>query len=262
MFPYESQGVDKTGFRFGTFIYGFGAVAVVMGYLWLIGYTFTKNKDRGLPTMEIEGVVISTVQAVNQEAGHKQDDPILSIDFGDPTPTLAAEPTETPQPTQIPVVVEVVVPTQEPLMDRGETLSIFGRGRCEGCAEYSVPIRFTNYWPNTPPNQAEVEAGNGARLIKTWNCWQYDLDKEWCVSHMASDIPWEGFVGVAAACPYDWPMGTVIDVPVIGRSYICMDRGTMLCHGNPPVCDVDLLLEDKPPWDGQVIESFVRVPGW
>ena len=170
--------------------------------------------------------------------------------------------TVTPEivPTQQPINVIVQMPTQEQVLSREQSIQISGQGKCIDCAEYLVSVRLTNYWPNTPPTQSELNSQPGLDIIKTLNCWQYSISSGKCVSNLNSDIPWHGFVGLAAACPYDWPLGSVIDIPSIGRAYICMDRGMMVCHGNPMVCDVDLLLENKPPWDGQVMDAWVKIP--
>ena len=82
-----------------------------------------------------------------------------------------------------------------------------------------VTVHVTHYWP---PNGGE-------------NCLVY-MDN-WCVSPTASGVPWEAVVGIAAACPMEWPIGSV--VVIAGRTWICLDRGDMACDENS--CEVDLL---------------------
>jgi len=174
-------------------------------------------------------------------------------------------PTPTPAPTELPKNTPTLTATPTVTPGNDQTFQselVYMADRCENCASYRVQVRLTNYWPNNLPTAEEIAAGNGSRIVKTFNCWQYDLDRQWCVSPMTSELPWESFIGIAAACPYDWPLGTVLEFPVIGRSYTCLDRGTMVCQGSPAVCDVDLLMRSKPAWDGQIFEAIVKIPGW
>ncbi len=82
-----------------------------------------------------------------------------------------------------------------------------------------IQVQVTHYWP---PNGGE-------------NCLVYMDD--WCVSPTASGVPWEAVIGIAAACPMEWPLGSVV---IIGdRAWVCLDRGTMRCEND--ACEVDLL---------------------
>ncbi len=92
-----------------------------------------------------------------------------------------------------------------------------------------VLVHVTHYWP---PNGGE-------------NCLVY-LD-DWCVSPTASGVPWEAVVGIAAACPMEWPIGSV--VMINSRAWICLDRGDLSCDRDTGVCDVDLLTA-APIFDG------------
>lgn len=44
-----------------------------------------------------------------------------------------------------------------------------------------------------------------------------------CLSRMASGYRWQDWVGIAAACPPEWPFGT--QVVLNDRTWICLDRG-------------------------------------
>lgn len=89
-----------------------------------------------------------------------------------------------------------------------------------------VQVRITHYWPP----------------LGGLNCWIFQDGR--CVSATASGIPWEMVVGIAAACPWEWRLGSAIVIE--GRMWICLDRGSMKCEGG--VCQVDLLTES--PVDG------------
>ena len=176
--------------------------------------------------------------------------------------TMMPSATPTPEPT---ITVEPTIePTQTPVID----LQI-GYGlqnvKCVDCASYDVVVRLTNYWPDIPATLAEIESGKqtnkfgNERFITTANCWKYDLSENRCASAMESELPWRSFVGWAAACPFDWPDGTVVYVPALGRTFWCLDRGTMVCAGG--VCDVDVLTEQLPQ-NGGVFNAVIQVPGW
>ncbi len=44
-----------------------------------------------------------------------------------------------------------------------------------------------------------------------------------CVSRMASGEPWQEWVDVAVACPFEYPFGTKFVIQ--GKTWVCMDRG-------------------------------------
>lgn len=171
--------------------------------------------------------------------------------------------TPTPNPTQE-IVIQVQYPTQDLPDLTGDRYTSQGSALgCVGCIPYVVSVRLTYYWPNTPPTEDEINAAAGSDLVRTNTCWAYSLSGSWCVSHMASDIAWESFIGRAAACPAEWPFGTLVEVPALGMTFTCLDRGAMVCSGEPVVCEVDLLLENRPAWDSNVYESYIKVPpGW
>lgn len=130
-------------------------------------------------------------------------------------------------------------------------------GECLECKEYDIKGRFTHYYPDKYPSVYTLI--EGTNLVTTMNCWQYDLINQRCVSNMASDLPWRAFIGVAVACPLEFPLGTRVKIPSLGREYICLDRGSMICSGG--VCDFDVL-NNGIPFDGQVLDVRISVPGW
>ena len=180
-------------------------------------------------------------------------------------PTLITY-TPTPEPSQTATIISTATPeptrTSVPGIQAGFGMQVI---QCVDCASYEVLVRLTNYWPDNPATLEEIERGKAAnkfgneRFITTTNCWKFDLAKNRCVSAMESELPWHVFVGWAAACPYDWPDGTVIHVQALGRTFWCLDRGTMVCAGG--VCDVDILALSLPQ-NGGVFNAIIQVPGW
>lgn len=194
-------------------------------------------------------------------------------EFITPTPNtdelvLTLQATMMPSATPTKTVDATQSPTPVPTPTRVLGLNV-GYGmqnvKCFDCASYDVVIRLTNYWPDTTATIEEVERGIEAdkfgneRFITTANCWKFDLLENRCASAMESELPWRSFVGWAAACPFDWPDGTVIYVPALGRTFWCLDRGTMVCAGG--VCDVDVLA-DQLPQNGGVFNAVIQVPDW
>ena len=176
----------------------------------------------------------------------------------------------TMMPTMAPTFEMTETPTPEPSSTPTRVVGLqVGYGmqnvKCVDCASYDVVVRLTNYWPDTPATIEEIERGKEVnkfgndRFITTANCWKYDLSENRCASAMESELPWRSFVGWAAACPFDWPDGTVVYVPALGRTFWCLDRGTMVCAGG--VCDVDVLTEQLPQ-NGGVFNAVIQVPDW
>lgn len=108
----------------------------------------------------------------------------------------------TPTAQAVNVVVEVIMPTQSaaatptpypsaPSSPENFTYQpdINPELHCFNCDVHRVQVILTHYWPNA----GEI------------NCWDYNAETGYCDSAMASTVPWEAFVGIGAACPYDWP---------------------------------------------------------
>lgn len=89
------------------------------------------------------------------------------------------------------------------------------------------------------------------------NCAQFVGGK--CVSKMASGLPWEEWVGRAAACPVELPFGTTIELPG-GETFYCLDRGGKVVTTAAGELWIDLLLESAPVPYGTVMPVTVRLP--
>jgi len=88
-----------------------------------------------------------------------------------------------------------------------------------------LPIRLTSY----DPHKGDI------------NCFDFDEDLNYCMSHTASLIPWESAWGWSAACPQEWPVGTWVIIPEVS-SFICLDHGGMVtCDKDKGYCSVDIL---------------------
>ena len=97
-------------------------------------------------------------------------------------------------------------------------------------------VRITHYWP---PNGGI-------------NC--YDYRDGWCQSPTASGIPWEAVIGYGAACPPEWPLGSVVRFPT-GESFTCFDRGGEIKCLNDGTCRLDILS----PWFPDGVRENVAV---
>ncbi|MFC1936775.1 hypothetical protein ACFLYP_03820 [Chloroflexota bacterium] len=158
--------------------------------------------------------------------------------------------TSTPAPTAIPTTTPTPVPAVEqiPLYSPGQQT---GAQNCPFCTAYRVKIRFTNYWPlygRIDPEQANL------------NCYDWNEETQWCDSPTFSGIPWETAIGWGAACPFDWPIGTWIQVPNYGAVQ-CVDRGSMVCIQTQEgtLCEVDILAEEIGAINGQILEALVYI---
>ena len=102
-----------------------------------------------------------------------------------------------------------------------------------------------------------------ARMSHYWpplggvNCAQFVGGK--CVSRMASGLPWEEWIGRAAACPVELPFGTVIELPG-GETFYCLDRGGKVVTTAAGELWIDLLVERAPVPYGAVMPVTVRLP--
>jgi hypothetical protein len=116
----------------------------------------------------------------------------------------------------------------------------WGDWTCRYCDKMPAKVKMTHYWP---PLGGE-------------NCWWfYD---GYCHSPMKSSVPWETLIEIAAACPPHW-LGGVVEIPEIGRRYLCLDTGDkVVCEDN--VCIVDVLTDKRYPWDGLIYDAVVYYP--
>lgn len=60
-------------------------------------------------------------------------------------------------------------------------------------------------------------------------------------AHTASGEHWQDWVGQGAACPPEWPFGTVIIMG--GHEWVCIDRGSAVKHTSDGRPIVDFLEE-------------------
>jgi hypothetical protein len=80
-----------------------------------------------------------------------------------------------------------------------------------------------------------------------------------CISKMASGLPWEQWVGRAAACPAELPFGTAVELPG-GETFYCLDRGGKVVTTAAGELWIDLLVETAPVPYGTVMPVTVRLP--
>jgi hypothetical protein len=169
-----------------------------------------------------------------------------------PTPTASASPistrtplpTRTPSPTLVPSETPSPVPsstaTPQLIISSEEEVMDWGDWTCRYCDKMPVKVKMTHYWP---PLGGE-------------NCWWFY--EGYCHSPMKSSVPWETLIEIAAACPTHW-LGGVVEIPEIGRRYLCLDTGEkVVCEDD--VCVVDVLTDQRYPWDGLIYDAVVYYP--
>lgn len=161
-------------------------------------------------------------------------------------PAYPAPPQSTP--TRAPWVITPPVWQLTPtaVIDaHGKAVGLQGQIGCYDCSPFKARVRLSNYDPN--------KGGS--------NCWDFSDKFQWCMSDMRSGLPWESFYGLAAACPFDWPYGTWVEIPGVG-SFICLDRGgSIICDYESGICNVDILAPYVPGGlNGAVIDVTLWVP--
>ena len=220
---------------------------LIIGYLGFISLSLLPDDtdNRG----QLPGKPI----AANAEANPQQTQTIqvVSPTLAPPSPTASPFPSATPtlplpsptsQPTVLPSTTDLsgesqvsvlATPTETPVMD-------FGDWSCRYCDKMPAKVKMTHYWP---PLGGE-------------NCWWFY--EGYCHSPMKSSVPWETLVEIAAACPPHW-LGGVVEVPDIGRRFLCLDTGDkVVCEDN--VCVVDVLTQTRYDWDGLIFDAVVYYP--
>lgn len=75
-----------------------------------------------------------------------------------------------------------------------------------------------------------------------------------CISRMASGHNWERFVGLACACPVEYPFGTRFIVQ--GKTWTCLDRGGAIVRDGNKIW-LDLLTKEKIVPHGTVLKVEV-----
>jgi hypothetical protein len=161
-----------------------------------------------------------------------------------PAPTTTLQPKNTSSSTPIPSKTSSPVPsaTVTPeLVNFSEQVSMdWGDWTCRYCDKMPVKVKMTHYWP---PLGGE-------------NCWWFY--EGYCHSPMKSSVPWETLIEIAAACPPHW-LGGVVEIPEIGRRYLCLDTGDkVICEND--ICIVDVLTDKRYPWDGLIYDAVVYYP--
>jgi len=106
-------------------------------------------------------------------------------------------------------------------------------------------VRLSHYWP--------PYLGTNCGRIG-----QAGADSTYCVARTASGERWEDWIGRGAACPPEFPFGTVIMLPG-GERFTCIDRGGKIktVDGVPWI---DLLVFRPPVPYGTLVEVRVIYP--
>lgn len=76
---------------------------------------------------------------------------------------------------------------------------------------------------------------------------------------MASGERWQDWIGVAAACPKEFPFWTVVVLPG-GEKFVCLDRGSAIITMYDGSVWLDLLVEKAPVNFGTVLDVTVYFP--
>jgi hypothetical protein len=243
--PHKSLRKKIFGLKHGT--YSLSAVLIIIAYLGFVSMSLVPMSTDNFK--EFSGRPI----AANAEAESLDLQPtqISQPTQAPPSPTATASPTPTrtiPAPTLTPRSTTTPLPslaaeeTQALALPAATEIPLLGFGdwSCRYCDKMPVKVKMTHYWP---PLGGE-------------NCWWFY--EGYCHSPMKSSVPWETLVEIAAACPAHW-LGGVVEVPDIGRRFLCLDTGDkVLCEDN--VCVVDVLTQTRYEWDGLVFDAIVYYP--
>jgi hypothetical protein len=161
-----------------------------------------------------------------------------------PTETVTPVPTPT-MVTMLPLPTETFQASTQPVEAApGITLGWTGHVECYNCAPFSAKAKLSNYDPNSGPD----------------NCWDYDEKLHYCFSPTKMDVPWKSIYGIGAACPFEWPYGTWVEVPGVG-AFICFDRGgSIKCDPHTKICNVDIMGPGGADWQQQVFDVTLWVP--
>jgi len=100
-------------------------------------------------------------------------------------------------------------------------------------------VRISNYWPPDGGTNCAYFVGGV------------------CKSRMASLERWQEWEGKAAACPMEWPFGTLVEIE--GRTWICLDRGGAVEY-RKGIPYVDLLTDENLFRYGQIVRAKVTLP--
>lgn len=261
--PYLNEKIVGDGFEFGKFLIFLVFAGVIGGQAFLMAPMIT-NLSIFKTKKNTNSVTIGEM-AKTQKVEGKEITGGITFDNGNEKKIVTAEPGgtvtvppseagEAKKTTEINITnTPTITPQPKITPSAGLTYGV----ACEDCKQYKIKGRFTFYWPDKYPSQyKKIE---GSNYVRTQNCWEYDLSEKKCISNMASDLPWRSFIGVAVACPLDFPLGTKIEIINHHRTYYCLDRGTMICSGG--VCDFDVLAKGIS-FNAQILEVIITVPNW
>jgi hypothetical protein len=227
--------------------YSLSAALIIIGYLGFVSMSLMPMSTENFKDFSGKPIV------ANAEA---EDLAPLATQVPQPTqvppsPTASPSPTPTqtsPPPTSTPLSTNTPLPTPSPVENQALALPEptetpvmgFGDWACRYCDKMPVKVKMTHYWP---PLGGE-------------NCWWFY--EGYCHSPMKSSVPWETLVEIAAACPTHW-LGGVVEIPDIGRRFLCLDTGDkVVCEDN--VCVVDVLTQTRYDWDGLIFDAIVYYP--
>lgn len=153
-----------------------------------------------------------------------------------PMPMPTEEP-ETPTPQPWPTMP----PVMNPLTGSGQ-LGLTSQVRCYDCVPSTVRVKLSNYEPLTGPD----------------SCWDYEESNGYCYSPTFPGVVWQGVWGLTAACPFEWRLGTWVEIPGV-LTVICMDRGGRInCEDG--ICRVDVLGPGGAYWNQQEYDAIIWAP--
>ena len=154
----------------------------------------------------------------------------VSVTFYKPSPAAleqtprkvvaVADASASPTPTRTPTPTPTLHPTPTPISFDGF-------------------VRVSNYWPPDGGTNCAYFVGGV------------------CKSRMASLERWQEWMYKAAACPMEWPFGTLIEIE--GRTWICLDRGGAVEY-RKGIPYVDLLTDEKLFRYGQILRVTITLP--
>ena len=237
LFPYLLNNQGREGVNWSILLTTIAGLAVVAYYFYYLLFTWGGQSAKG--GLEVDAAAL-TPQAFHTAPA----DAMSFAGIDGPTPTPFSPPTATPEPSPT-ATLEPTHTTAEtelaflPIPEAQPNFYLSPAEFCFNCTVYDIPVRFTHYRP--------WEGGI--------NCFTF-LDG-YCESAMSSQLRWENFIGLAAACPPEWPLGSWVEAPGIG-SWVCLDRGGMVqCQDG--VCVVDILAKGIGALDGQVLNARVYI---
>jgi hypothetical protein len=234
LFPYLLNSQGREGVNWSILLTTIAGLAVVAYYFYYLLFTWGGQSAKGGIEVDVAALTPQAFQTAPADALS-----FAGMDSATPTPFAPATATPEPSATATLEPTQTVEAAVLPLPEVRTALQFSPAELCFNCTVYDIPVRFTHYRP--------WEGGI--------NCFTF-LDG-YCESAMSSELRWENFIGLAAACPPEWPLGSWVEAPGIG-SWVCLDRGGMVvCQDG--VCVVDILARGIDELDGQIINAKVYI---